>query len=73
MLIELSQWLARVLQYSPTHPSCTPLAERTHQTLVRALGQRSLLEFGVLRDDIQMGEDFSTQPALKTRVAPYLH
>lgn len=73
MLIELSQWLARMLQYSPGHPTCAPLAERTHQTLTRALGQQSPLEFGVFKDDVLMGEDRAIQPAVKARVAPYLH
>jgi hypothetical protein len=72
-LVELSQWISRALQYQPGHPSCAPLAARTHATLSSALEETSPLEFGILKDDVVMGEARASHPALRTRVAPYLH
>lgn len=36
-LFELAQWLARVQQYSASHPACAQLGERMHAALMRSL------------------------------------
>jgi hypothetical protein len=72
-LLELTQWLGHVLQYSASHPSCARLGERTHRTLQRALEVSSPLEVGVLKDGLTFGETDATHAALKTRTAPHLH
>jgi hypothetical protein len=73
-LVDLSQWIARALQYTPGHASCAPLAARTHAALTAALELTAPLEFGILKDDVVMdGDAPATHPALRTRLAPYLH
>jgi hypothetical protein len=72
-LVELAHWLARVLQYSSSHPSCAPLAERTHQAIGRALKLEAPVEYGILKDDVVMGEDRAVHRSTKLRMAPYLH
>lgn len=81
VLVELSLWVSRMLQYSPDHPACAPLAERTHRTVTRALASHSPIAYGVLKNDIVVGtRDASGEggeparhPVLRTRVAPMLH
>jgi hypothetical protein len=72
-MIELSRWISRALQYSPHHPLSAQLAIQTHATLTRALRDRSPLEVGVLRDKLMIGATAARNPALTTRLAPYLH
>jgi hypothetical protein len=72
-LVELSQWLARSLQYSPAHPACRTWGDRTHATLTRALERESPLVVGVLRDDITVGGVSARHPAVRTRIGPCLH
>lgn len=71
-LIELSRWIARAIQYSPSHPLCAQLAARTHESFVRALAV-GVLEVGVLKDGITVGQTPTTHPILKTRLGPHLH
>ena len=35
-LVELTRWLARVAQYSASHPACAKLGESVHAALSRA-------------------------------------
>jgi hypothetical protein len=72
-MIELTQWLGRVLQYSTTHPGCVQLGERMHGTLGRAISQVGLLEVGVLKDNLVLGTITANHTVLRTRTAPYLH
>ena len=64
VLVELSLWVSRMLQYSPDHPACAPLAERTHRTVTRALASHSPIAYGVLKNDIVVG----TRDALQVEV-----
>jgi hypothetical protein len=73
VLVDLSLWLSRVLQYSAAHPACAQLCEKTHRTLTRALSQRAPLSFGVLKDDVLVDGEPARHPVVRTRVAPYLH
>jgi len=72
-LLELTQWLARVMQYSASHPACAPLADKTHRTLLRALEEQSPLDVGVLTDGVTIGETACHAPALRARLGPHLH
>lgn len=71
-LIELSRWISRAIQYSPTHALCTQLAARTHELLVRALDV-GLLEVGILKDRVTVGQTPASHPILQTRLGPHLH
>ncbi len=73
VLVDLSLWLARVMQYSASHPACAQLAEKTHRTLTRALAASSPLTFGVLAEDIVIGDVTARHPAIRARLAPHLH
>jgi len=73
VLLDLSLWLSRVQQYSPDHPACAQLREKTHQTVLRALGAHSPLAYGVLKDEIMIDGAPARHPVLRTRVAPFLH
>ncbi len=73
VLVDLSLWLSRVLQYSADHPACAQLGEKTHRTIVRALSVVSPLSYGVLKDDIMVDGAPAKHPVLRTRVAPHLH
>jgi hypothetical protein len=72
-LVDLSQWVARTLQYSAKHPACRQLAERTHATMTLALAEASPLVVGVLKDDVLVGGVSSRHPAIRTRIGPCLH
>jgi hypothetical protein len=72
-LIELTRWLSRALQYSPTHPLCTELATRTSEAMRSALADIGLIEAGVLRDKLVLGQVPTSHPLLQTRLGPYLH
>lgn len=71
-LIELSRWISRAIQYSPGHALCAQLATRTHEALVRALDV-GLLEVGILKDRMTVGQTPTTHPILQTRLGPHLH
>ncbi|MGZ3474414.1 MAG: HEAT repeat domain-containing protein [Polyangiales bacterium] len=73
VLVDLSLWLSRVLQYSAAHPACAKLGDKTHATVARALAVTSPLAFGVLKDDIMVDGAPAKHPVLRTRVAPHLH
>jgi hypothetical protein len=72
-LVELAQWLARVQQYSPTHPACAPFGERTHRALLRSLSFESAIAFGVQKDGMTFGDGEVSHPAVRTRLAPHLY
>ncbi len=71
-LIELSRWISRAIQYSPGHALCAQLAARTHESLTRALDV-GLLEVGILKDRVTVGQTPTTHPILQTRLGPHLH
>lgn len=73
VLVDLSLWLARVMQYSASHPACAQLADKTHRTLTRALAASSPLSYGVLAEDIVLGDVTTRHPAIRARLAPHLH
>lgn len=73
VLVDLSLWVARILQYSPDHPACAPLGERMHRTVTQALATTSPLAYGVLKDEILIDGAPGKHPVLRTRVAPMLH
>jgi hypothetical protein len=72
-LVELSQWIARTIQYSAAHPACRQLAEKTHATVSRALDEASPLVVGVLKDDVLVDGVSSKNAAIRTRIGPCLH
>lgn len=73
LLVLLSQWLGRILQYSPSHPACAELGRRTHEALAPALAEESPLAFGVLREDVLIGDAPARHPAVRARLGPSLH
>src|SRR6185312_15445156 len=73
LLVDLSQWLGRVQQYSPTHPMSAQMGEKTLASLGRALAVESPLAFGVLKEDVLVGENPAKHPTIKNRLAPHLH
>lgn len=72
VLIELTHWVARVAQYSADHPACRAMGEKVHATLTSALAGGPLA-FGVLKEDIVVGETRFTHPVVRNRLAPMLH
>lgn len=72
-LIELTQWLAKVQQYSARHPVCAQLGERTHRALARSLALAAPVAFGVTKDRILCGETALAHPAIASRLAPHLY
>jgi hypothetical protein len=72
-LFELAQWLARVQQYSASHPACAQLGERTHAALMRSLAIQSPLVIDVLTDGMSIDGTPVTHAAVRTRLAPYMH
>src|SRR6266851_4524786 len=72
-LVEITQWLGRVLQYSAAHPVAQALGAHAHESLVAALQQGGPLEVGVLKDNLLFGDVPATHPVLRIRTAPYLH
>jgi hypothetical protein len=73
VLVDLSHWVARAQQYAPSHSSCAELADKMQGALARAFTHASVVEFGVLKDEIMIGERAATHPVLRTRSAPQLH
>ncbi len=72
-LFELAQWLARVQQYSASHPACAQLGERMHRALTRSLSIDSPLTIDVLKDGMTIEDVPVTNLAARSRLAPYLH
>lgn len=72
-LFELAQWLARVQQYSASHPACAQLGERTHAALMRSLAIQSPLVVDVLGDGMTIEGTPVAHAAVRTRLAPYMH
>ncbi|MDB4939014.1 MAG: HEAT-like repeat-containing protein [Labilithrix sp.] len=72
-LFELAQWLARVQQYSASHPACAQLGERTHRALSRSLAIASPLSIDVLKDGMSIEDVAVGHAAVRTRLAPHLH
>ena len=72
-LFELAQWLARVQQYSASHPACAQLGERVHRALSRSLSLESPLSVDVLKDGMTIEDAPVTHAAVRTRLAPHLH
>lgn len=72
-LFELAQWLARVQQYSASHPACAQLGERTHRALLRSLALESPLVVDIGKDGLSIGDAPITNAAARTRLGPYLH
>lgn len=73
VLVELSLWLARILQYSASHPACAELGAKVHRTLSRALQASSPISYGVLADDVVFDDTPTRHPAIRGRLAPHLH
>ena len=69
-LFELAQWLARVQQYSASHPACAQLGERTHRALSRSLSLQSPLAIDVLKDGMSIEDEPITHMAVRSRLAP---
>ncbi len=73
VLVELAQWLGRVMQYSPDHPTCREMADKAFRTLTRALESEPLIAYGILKGAVLIGDVESKHPVLRTRIAPHLH
>jgi hypothetical protein len=71
--VDLSQWLARVQQYSSRHPACAQLGAKTLGSFAKALDVDPVIVFSILQDGIMVGETHATHPAIRTRTAPHLH
>ena len=72
-LFELAQWLARVQQYSASHPACAQLGERTHAALLRSLAAASPLVVDIQNDGMSIDGVPVTHAAVTSRLAPYMH
>jgi hypothetical protein len=72
-LFDLAQWLARVQQYSASHPACAQLGEKMHRALGRSLAIESPLTIDVLKDGMTIEGAPVTQLAVRSRLAPLLH
>lgn len=72
-LFDLAQWLARVQQYSASHPACAQLGEKMHRSLGRSLAIESPLTMDVLKDGMTIEGAPVTQLAVRSRLAPLLH
>lgn len=72
-LFDLAQWLARVQQYSASHPACAQLGEKMHRSLGRSLAIESPLAIDVLKDGMTIEGAPVTQLAVRSRLAPLLH
>ncbi|MDB5219370.1 MAG: HEAT-like protein repeat-containing protein, partial [Myxococcaceae bacterium] len=72
-LFDLAQWLARVQQYSASHPACAQLGEKMHRSLGRSLSLASPLAIDVLKDGMTIEDAPVTQLAVRSRLAPHLH
>ena len=70
---ELAQWLARVMQYSASHPACAQLGERTQRALMRSLLVESPVTVDVAKDGMSIAGAQVTHAAVRTRLAPHLH
>ncbi|HEY8073188.1 MAG TPA: hypothetical protein VIF62_03745 [Labilithrix sp.] len=73
-LLELVHWLARVQQYSASHPACAQLGEKTHAAFLRALQAEAPLSYGITKDGLAIGKEGMAQhPVVKGRLAAHLH
>lgn len=72
-LFQFAQWLARVQQYSASHPACAQLGERFHRALGRSLSIDSPLVVDVLKDGMTIDDTPIPHAAVKSRLAPHLH
>ncbi len=73
VLVELAHWIGRTMQYSAGHPSCTSFGAKVHATLTRALELEPQLEFGILKDNVMIGDVPASHPAVRARIAAHLH
>jgi hypothetical protein len=74
MLVDLTQWLARIMQYSSRHPACAQLGTKALGGLHRVLDESSPATFGILKDGVLLDDDVSAwQPAIRQRLAPHLY
>ncbi len=72
-LIALAQWLGRALQYSVSHPSSLELGVRAQVAFDRALAAQAVIELGVLKDEVMLGDAVVRHAAIKTRLGGSLH
>jgi hypothetical protein len=73
LLFELAQWLARVQQYSASHPACAQLGERTHRALLRSLSHEPSLTVEVQKDGVNVRDVPVAHAAVRERFAPHLY
>jgi len=73
VLVVLAHWQGRVMQYSPTHPASLELAGKVHASLTHALETMPQLVFGILKDNVMIGEVAAVHPAVRLRIASHLH
>ena len=72
-MLDLWQWLGRVLQYSIHHPACVAFGVKAHERLTRTLDQSGTLNIGILRDSLTVNTGFASNMMLRTRMGPYFH
>lgn len=72
-LVDLAQWIARAIQYSPRHPVVAGLASTAHASLRAALERKSPLDVGVTKDGLVVEGVPARHPALRSRLGPLLH
>jgi hypothetical protein len=72
-LVELSQWLARTLQYAPDHPACRDLAQKALAAVTQSLAESGPLAVGAVKDDTLVDGVSSRHPAIRTRFGPAMH
>jgi hypothetical protein len=74
MLVELTQWLGRIMQYSANHPACADLGGKVLTALGRVLDEAPFVSFGILKDGVMLSEDVAAwHPSVRQRLAPHLH
>src|SRR4051812_47776262 len=74
VLVDLTHWLTRVMQYSAHHPACERLGEKVLASIGRALRETSPVSFGVLKEGITLGGGASlSHPSVGHRLARHLH
>ena len=72
-VLDLWQWLGRVLQYSVHHPACVAFGVKAHERLTRTLSEAGTLNVGILRDSLTVGTVRASSAMLRTRMGPYFH
>ena len=72
-VLDLWQWLGRILQYSVHHPACVAFGVKAHERLTRALLDAGTLNVGILRDSLTVGSTRAANAMLRTRMGPYFH